>query len=192
MPSLSQVLQLLLLASRGLDVDLPDPRSILPYIGLFSVLVLKPKLVQGCVIRTLHQPPPSIISDNQFVPAPGNTPFNSRNIARIFDVQALEVTDPPLDEALIPLSDDHPDFEQRRYWRLPLKTEAVLAALLDSTEVGFMHGDPETKEIRLCIQIKAAIMMRRHGYDVRHLLDDSDLDDHGNGLDDSDGCGGVH
>ena len=122
--------QLLLLGQAGSVVDLPDPRSIFPYLKLFSPVTLNPKAVQGRRIPILHQPPLSILTNNNsVVPAPPETLPGSPNVAQIFDVLALVSTDPQVNEASIPLTDKDHDFEQQRYWRLPVKCEAVLAEL---------------------------------------------------------------
>jgi hypothetical protein len=146
------VSQLLLLAREGNGVDLPDPHSNLPCLKLFSLVTLNPKAVQGRRIPILHQPPLSILTNNDFVPPPPDTPPDSPNVARIFDVLALVSADPQLNEASIPLTNKDPDFEQQRYWRLPVKCEAVLAALFQRLPLGSYTGD--CQEIHYSLHIR--------------------------------------
>jgi hypothetical protein len=42
------------------------------------------------------------------------------NVAQIFDVLAVSAHPPPISPGVVPLSPDDPEFEQRRYWWLPV------------------------------------------------------------------------
>jgi len=123
-----QVFGLLALGRIG-DVALPDVTPILPYLGLFSIVVLRPRDTAGCSILTPHLPALSILQNNQFVPAPDGTSPADQNAARIIDVQAI-TTDPPESLGMIPLSPTAAEFAHRRYWRLPVNTGGVLATLI--------------------------------------------------------------
>ena len=150
--------QLLSLARAGSSVDLPDPRSILPYLKLFSLVTLNPKAVRGRRIAILHQPPLSILANSNFVPAPPGTPADAPNVARIFDVLALVNTEPQLTEASIPLTNKEHDFGQQRYWRLPVKCEAVLAALFQRLPLGSYTGD--SQEIRYSLHVRDILSLQ--------------------------------
>ena len=126
----------------GDDVALPDPTNILPYLGLFTIVALRPDDLVGCSITTPHLPGLSHQQDNRFLPAPPGTSPADENVARIFDVLAVAAGNPPISYGAIPLSPEHPQFQQQRYWRLPVKTEAVLAVLIDRT-IGGTYESPE-------------------------------------------------
>src|SRR5262245_11046753 len=115
----------------GNNVDLPNPTSILPYLGLFTIVILKPSQVAGCVINTSHLPTLSILRNDRFEPAPIGTSPTDPKAARIFDSLALAGTTPTMSLGKMLLSPQHPEFSERRYWRLPLQIEAVLSGLMD-------------------------------------------------------------
>lgn len=129
----------------GHDVPaLPDPRPILPFLQLFTIVILKPGSLLGRCLLTLHLPALSILQDDHFVLAPDGTLPGDENVARIFDV--LEMTriglDPvPESLGVIPLSSEHPEFTQQRYWRLTLPTEAILAALIARVATGTFESE---------------------------------------------------
>ena len=156
--------QLLSLALEGNGVGLPDPQSILPYLGLFSLVTLNPEAVQACRIPILHQPPLSILTNMQFVTAPTGTAPDSPNVARIFDVLALVNTNPPINESSIPLSSTDHDFQPRRYWRLPVKPEAVLAALIQRLPFARYAGD--SKEIIFSLHIRDILSLQSRAQTV--------------------------
>jgi hypothetical protein len=143
----------------GNDVDLPNPTSILPYLGLFTIVLLKPSEVVGCVINTSHLPTLSVIRNNRFERAPIGTSPADPKAARIFDSLALAGTTPPMSLGYIPLSPQHPEFSERRYWRLPLQIEAVLSGLMD--RVGKLPY--ECEEINLVQNITDVLSLRRRG-----------------------------
>jgi hypothetical protein len=114
------------LAKEGHDVvQLPDPTPILPYLGLFTIVALKS---QNFCIATLHLPPLFILENNHFVIAPDGTSPMDENVARIFDA-AVITADSQNSAGWIPLSPEDTEFNEQRYWRLPVKFEAILAAL---------------------------------------------------------------
>lgn len=111
-------------------MPLPDPSSILPYLGLFTLAILDPDNVYGCHISTQHVPPLSILRNKHFEDAPEGTSPVDDNVARIFDVLAFVAPGPPMSHGVIPLSPGNDIFEQKRYWRLPVSIEGVFAALI--------------------------------------------------------------
>lgn len=120
---------MLRLAMAGHDVALPDPRSIFPYLGLFTIVILRPEAVVGYHLSTPHFPTLSILQNNHFESAPNGTSPVDQDVARIFDVLAIVANSPPTSFGIIPLSDDSPEYAQQHYWRLPVRIEVVLAAL---------------------------------------------------------------
>lgn len=108
--------ELLRHAKLGEGVELPDPTTILPFLGLFTIVILKPEQLVGCFICTQHLPALSILQDNNFVLAPNGTSPADENAARIFDVLEIVNGDPQISLGLIPLSPEIPEFHQQRYW----------------------------------------------------------------------------
>lgn len=124
---------LLELANSGETVLLPDPSSILPYLGLFTLVVLNPAEVCGRRIVTPHQPELSLLQTDRFEAAPDDISPMADNTARIFDIFALEAK-PPLSYNGVPLSPQGPEFEEKRYWLLPVSIGGVLASLIARLE----------------------------------------------------------
>jgi hypothetical protein len=153
------VFNLLRLAMTGANVELPDPTSIFPYLGLFTIVILSPDDVVGCCISTQHLPTLSILQNSHFIPAPSTVSPADQDMARIFDVVAVSSTDPPISLGTIPLSPEDPEFQHQRYWRVPVKTEAVLAALIE--RVGIYEF--ECQEIHLAQMIPCILRLQRHG-----------------------------
>lgn len=140
----------------GHAVPLPDPTSIMPFLGLFILVISKPRDLVGCHIPTLHLPALSIFQDNRFALAPDGTLPGDENVARIFDVLELVGLDSVPDSAgWIPLSPEYPEFQQQRFWRLTLQPEAVLSALMARVAVGTFRGE----EIRLARAIYFALSL---------------------------------
>jgi hypothetical protein len=138
----------------GHDVPLPNPISILPFLGLFVIVILKPEDLVGCRIPTLHLPALSILQDNRFILAPDGTLPGDENAARIFDVLGLVGLDPvPDSDGSILLSPEYPAFPQQRFWQLPSQPEAILSALMTRVAVGTFRGE----EIRLARAIYFAL-----------------------------------
>ncbi|KAF5386270.1 hypothetical protein D9615_002208 [Tricholomella constricta] len=126
---LHQVFEFLECAMTGDVVPLPDPTPILPYLGLFSLVVLSPEVVVGRHLSTQHLPELSILRRGRFHPAPDGTHPADEHVARIFDVMAVASANPPLSPGTIPLSATDPDFQQHRYWRVPVNLGAIFTAL---------------------------------------------------------------
>jgi hypothetical protein len=141
----------------GEEVALPDPTTILPFLGLFSIVVLKPKQLVRCDICTKHLPVLSILQDNKFVRAPDGTSPADENVARIFDVLEVARDNPQISLGLIPLSPESAEFPQQRYWQLTLKPEVVLAALIPR----IADGTFEVDEIGVAQAIYYTLGLRR-------------------------------
>jgi hypothetical protein len=114
---------------------LPDPTSVLPFWGLYTLVALKPlnKLLpheQELVITSPHLPKLSLIQDNHFDIAPPGTSPHAHSAARIFDVMALRDTTPTFKPGQIPLFPSHPDYGHSRFWRLPINPGVVLSVML--------------------------------------------------------------
>jgi len=110
--------QLLRDARAGTQVDLPDPSDILPYLDLYTLVVLDLERVarQLSLLFTYHHFP-----SGQFRPATTST-------ARIFDPIAAAAKN---HWAAIPSSSGYPEFNHQRYWRLPINTEMILVMLIE-------------------------------------------------------------
>jgi hypothetical protein len=98
-----------------------------PYVGLFQLVTLEPDRLAKKTITTPHRPPLSILQDGRFICSPNNEFASSLGVARIFDSLALGV-DAPVDHMEVPLSPRQSGFNQVRYWRIPVKIEAILVA----------------------------------------------------------------
>ena len=146
-----QVLDMLQTAATdGSAVDLPEYEAILPYIALFSIILLNPERGRNYVLPTLYLPALSALINNQFTPAPRGTSPRTSHTARIFDSIALGDTPPPVNLGSIPLSYEGLT-SQRRYWRLPANIGAVLSLLMDKTMR--VEEMPNFEEINLAQEI---------------------------------------
>jgi len=109
-------------------VGLPDAKAISPYLGLFTLVTLTPGVI-GDPIPTLFEPPLSIIRGKGFAKARSNACPTGKNVARIFAPLAL-VNDSPQNPGAIPISPDDQKFNEKRYWRLPVPSAHIFAALI--------------------------------------------------------------
>ncbi|KIM43652.1 hypothetical protein M413DRAFT_25981 [Hebeloma cylindrosporum] len=152
---LHKVCSQLRLATTMYDFALPDPTSILPYLELFTVVTLRPEDVIGCHLLTPHLPRLSIVKNDEFEFAPKGTSRMDQGVVRIFDAFKLAMADnpPPMSLGIIPLSGETPQC----YWRLPVKIEVVLAALVH--RVGMRVYKAE--ELRKTQHILGIFMQRR-------------------------------
>ena len=91
-------------ASLGTAVELPNVQPIIPYMGLFMLVTLKPADVTGCRVLTPYLPRVSIIQGSTFTDAPSNTLATAENTACIFDSKTVN-DDTPLSLGVIPLSE---------------------------------------------------------------------------------------
>ncbi|KIM79552.1 hypothetical protein PILCRDRAFT_823471 [Piloderma croceum F 1598] len=158
---LYKVFDLLVDANEGRNVDLPDPTAILPYLGLFTLVVLTPEDLKGHEIATTHLPDLSIFDNRHFTLDPNASP-TAPNVARIFDVMDIIRFNPPKKTGHIPLSSQDPEFRQQRYWRLPTKIGVVLATFIE--RIGFVNYGSE--EISLAQTIRDILSLACQGLTV--------------------------
>jgi len=147
------------------DVDLPNPKSILPFLDLYTLVILLPDELERFQLVTRHLPELSVLDGNRFIPAPANTSPDGPGVARIFDVLAI---DDILPEKIcgIPLSPHHSEYTHRRYWRLPAKPEVMLTILMERIR----HvTDPSCEEINHAQQIFGILLINKTGVDVIRL-----------------------
>ena len=138
--------------------ELPgDIKTILPYIGLFTLVTLKPAAVRYERIITQYLPNLSIIEDSRFVEAPVHTPATAGNVACIFHSKAIN-HDMPLSYGAIPLSPEDEAFTERRYWQLPVSPAAIFAALLE--RLG--QDSSECDDIKLALNIRDTLSLQSH------------------------------
>ena len=116
-------------ALTGTEVELPNLKAILPYIGLFTLVTINTTGAAGDGISTQHLPSLSIRRGTKFVTAPSNTLATAQNTARIFEPLNIKM-DTPRNHGVIPVSPYDEEFKEKRYWRLPVLAGAVVAALL--------------------------------------------------------------
>ena len=156
-------------------VDLPVAKTIFPYLGLFTLVTLDTtRKVEG--VLTLHLPPLSVISDKGFVMAPSNTSPTSKNVARIFDSLAID-DNSSINPGLIPTLPYHQTFKEKRYWRIPLDSPPILAALIER-----LHYDKsECKEITLAEEIYYGLGFQRSRYRKGNSSDEDDEPRSGDG-----------
>jgi hypothetical protein len=117
-------------AVQGIEVDLPDMRPILPFIGLYTLVVLLPDELSGSEIPAHRPPDLFVLDDNRFISAPADTLHDAPGVVRIFDVSVMpdELTKTYY---TIPLSPEHAEYAQPRYWRVPAKPEVILMILME-------------------------------------------------------------
>jgi len=113
----------------GASVGLPNPASIIPYIGLFTLVTLDPTTAARDIMTTPYLPGLSIILNNDFEEAPANTSATAKNVARIFDSLDIE-EGAPFNASVIPLAPGVAAFEEKRYWRIPVFAGTIFAALM--------------------------------------------------------------
>jgi hypothetical protein len=149
-PLAYQILDMLVSASEGNPQQIPDPAHILPYIGLYIVVHLKTEELLNAYISTPVFPELSILQEDQWVSAPISTLPNAPNAARIFDVMDFPAGIPCGASGDIPLSTDHRDYHQKRYWRLPKSTLAgmLTAVMLRAISTSSM-AEEELERVRI-------------------------------------------
>lgn len=122
---------MLVAARQGTPQEIPDPSSVLPYIGLYTMVHLKPDELVDVEMPTVRFPNLSILSNGQWIPASANTSPSAPNAALIFDATAVATTPGPGRPANIPLSANQPDYFHKRYWRLPSSAfGGILSAIM--------------------------------------------------------------
>lgn len=139
-------------------MELPNPTNIIPYIGLFTLVTLDPITAARNIMTTPYLPGLSIIHNNKFEEAPANTSATATNVARIFDSLGIE-GDTPLNLGIIPLAPGVAAFEEKRYWRIPVFTGAIFAALM----ARLMNDLSECEDIVLARRIVAHLTLRTSG-----------------------------
>jgi hypothetical protein len=149
-------------AVEGADVDLPDPKSILPFLDLYTLVVLLPDELDRFQLVTHHLPELSVLHGSQFIPAPAETLPDGPGVARIFDVLALSDTLPEKFFG-IPLSPHHTEYTHQRYWRLPARPEVVLTMLME--RIRHVTG-PSCEEIKHARVIYGILLINITGVDI--------------------------
>ena len=151
--------QLLRNAATGASVNLPDPTAVLPYLNLFSLVILNPASVAGLFIPTAYLPGLSSLQNDRFRPT--RTRANS---VRIFDVMAT-ASHATVSHGIIPLSSEQPEFDVQRYWRLPINTEIILAILCDRISGLPLQIIQSSVELQLTRRISALLLLHGDGGD---------------------------
>jgi len=173
-----QVFRLLDDARQGREVDLPNVQSILPFLGLYSLVILQPTELDGLRLLSHHLPALSVLQDDQFVLAPPDTEPDVPGTARIFDALAMiDKTDIALVPAAaaavasyqIPLSPHDAEFAHRRYWRVPAKPGVMLMMLLERIRHLTSSACEEVNHARV---IWGILMINKAGVEVSRRLDE--------------------
>ena len=89
-----QVFDLLVDALNGIPVELPNPKAIIPYIGLFTLVTINPAKTARNDLITPYLPSLSIIRGAKFVMARANTSATAKNVARIFEPLVVKPNTP--------------------------------------------------------------------------------------------------
>jgi hypothetical protein len=105
------------------------------------MLNLKPSQLQDIYLLTAFPPPLSILHNGQWEDAPSQTAATAPDVARIFDPLAVNSSGQSPSIGYIPLHPDHPNYFERRYWRLPKRTlggilSAAILRAMDSPATG--------------------------------------------------------
>ncbi|KIM79119.1 hypothetical protein PILCRDRAFT_568223 [Piloderma croceum F 1598] len=130
--------------------DIPNSEQIIPFIGLYSLVTLRPSQVTSLRLITPHFPELSQRNGRHFTKAPENTLPNAPDVARIFSVRPYIRNSEEI-YGRIPLSPSLPDFAERRFWRLPAQFGVVLAMLIEHA----LTADSTCEEIELARTILA-------------------------------------
>ena len=154
-----QVFSLFHSAVDGLRVDLPDPSLIIPFLGLYSLVILSPGQVTGLQLVTSRLPKIFKREGRHFTAAPDDTSPNAPDVARIFDVLGRNDNSEYV-YGRIPLSPSFPDFPERRFWRLPAQLGTVLAMLMACAPL----AESECSEVQLARGILSAIELKQMGF----------------------------
>jgi hypothetical protein len=138
-------------------VGIPDPKTIWPYLGLFTMITLKDPGPQFRIL-TPYLPKLSIIRGRKFVKAPANISASANTACRIFDPLAID-HGTPVHYGAIPVSPRDPEFGGKRYWKLPIPPGAVLATLLE----GLRHATSNRDDIKLAKALYHALGVQSLG-----------------------------
>ena len=142
----------------GTSVGLPNPATIIPYIGLFTLVTLDPTTATGYIMVTPYLPGLSIIRNNKFKEAPANTSATAKNVARIFDSLDIE-EGTPFNFGRVPLAAGVAEFEEKHYWRIPVFAGAIFAALMAQ----LLNDWSECEDIVLARRIVAHLVLKSSG-----------------------------
>ena len=138
---------------------LPDTKSIIPFLGLYSIIVFKPHKEDRYRILTGSLPRLSVLHTDGFEFAPDGTSAGDPNVVRIFDVLALPSSPIPVVLGQIPHSPASPDFAHRHLWRLPVAFPIILTTLLCAT----LAITSDIEELQLALQIRNIIQSAKLG-----------------------------
>jgi len=163
-----QVFDALLDALSGKSVELLNPKPILPYLGLYTIVTLKPAEVVETELVTPYLPQWSVPRAGKFVSAPSNTSATARNVVRSFDSLLID-DNTPWKLGSIPLSPQHPRSKEQRFWRMTAPAAAIFAALIARLD----HDRSDCEDIRLACNIRDILSLQRRGYG-KVLLDGAD------------------
>lgn len=144
-------------ASSETPVGIPDPKAILPFLGVFTMITLNPPRA-GCCRITPHLPNLSIIRGHKFIKAPSNVSATANSACRVFEPSAID-NNTPENMGVIPLSPQDEGFNEKRYWRLPVPAAAVLAAIFERLP----YESSQCEDIRLAHIIRDTLNLQRLG-----------------------------
>jgi hypothetical protein len=133
-------------------VSLPDPSSVSPYLGLYTMVTLRPSKVSQTRIATTHFPRLSVLRGSTFVKAPARTLATSEKAARIFDASAIDDTT-PINDGHVPISPQDSRFKEQRYWRIPVAPGAIFSAFLGRLDLDYS----QCEEVNLGRFIRSAL-----------------------------------
>jgi hypothetical protein len=145
------------LATHNLQ-GLPDPSAILPYIGLYTIVYLKPEELRDVTISTSFFPPVYILSNGLWQMAPNQTVLTGPTVAHIFDPLTVNTSRQHPSPGLIPLHSDQAQFARKQYWRLQnASLEGILSAVVFRAILNPSHTD----ELELAKDLHCILTHRR-------------------------------
>ncbi|KIM77800.1 hypothetical protein PILCRDRAFT_11698 [Piloderma croceum F 1598] len=133
--------------------NLPNVEDILPFIALFSVVVLTHMEEDRYRIVTTSLPELSILRATGFERASSGTSSGDPHVARIFRVLDLPASPLPVVYGQIPFSPSNPEFAHRGLWHIGIDFPVILTNFICAIDV--VTSDIE--EIRLALQIRVLI-----------------------------------
>jgi hypothetical protein len=127
---------------------LPDPCSIIPYMGLYAVVPLVLEVLERMDFIIFNASNPSQLRDNRWITVPPKVTPD----ALIYNAMSLSPTSPLQPETL-----DFSKVEKyRRLWRLPISANTVLTTLLHNVS----HlGKSDVEEVQLAIEIRSLLAL---------------------------------
>jgi len=136
---------------------LPDPSSILPYIGLYTIVHLKATQLRNVDFMAGYFPPPSVLRNGRWEDARTRSTSTGPNVARIFDSLAVNDSGQRPSPGLIPLHPDHPHYSPKQYWHLP---KTSLGGILSAVVLRAMNS-PSTADDELEMVRALHMLLRR-------------------------------